>query len=344
MSSPKTLHPSACAPNYACPLTIALALLFGPIVWGCTAPALATEIFSPDILAQSTAKPAPPILKKPSIAKPASKQPTKPKLVPQKALKPGELLPFFDTVENPELLSFPTGEAVDASPKPPKMTDFDRDVLKTCGPLGTSVDAEQVRSLFVRHPEVVAQIKDVVGGNVLPRKTIRTPRPPSPSFFDDFIQIWTGQQGFEHIFCGQVRGNQISGLHFAPRYYELQQKGIAGRLPNNQRQEEVMVGHVYTVGIQAKLKGRILRDPKAGYYYGRDAMDILMDATIAHQQFNINSGKNNAVCLYILQSTPEVPVEYPFPSVFVKNDRGIVTFYPDVTPNPGDRACSLPEE
>jgi Bacterial EndoU nuclease len=313
-------------------VTIALTMI-GLIALGFVAPTFA----------QTKRKPAKPILKKPSAVKPQQ-----PKLVPQKVLKPGELLPFFDTVDNPELLSFPRGEAVDASPKPPQMTDFDRDVLKTCGAFGSRVDAEQVRSLFVKYPAVVAQIKEAVDGNVLPRKTFRGKRSPSPEFFDEFVKVWTGQQAFEHVFCGQVKGNQISGLHFAPRYYELQQKGIAGRLPNNQRQEEVMAGHVYTVGIQAKVNGRILTDPKAGYYYGRDALEILLDGTRAYQQFNISSGANNAVCLYKIPLSPEEAEvkgdAYPFPSVFVKNDRGIVTIYPDVTPRRGDRACDQLEE
>jgi hypothetical protein len=295
------------------------------------------------IAAQNLAKPSSPLLRK------VKTKPEKPKLVPQKVLKPGELLPFFDAVENPELLSFPRGIAVDASPKPPKMTDFDRDVLKTCGAFGSAVDSEQVRSLFVKHPEIVAQVKDAVGGNVLPRKASRGRRLPSPLFFEELVQVWTVQKAFEHIFCGQVKGNRITGLHFAPRYYELQQKGIAGRLPKNERQEEVVTGAVYTVGIQAKVNNRVVTDAKSGYYYGRDAMDILIDGTLAHQQFNISSGTNNVVCLYKIpedkvSETFDQPKPYAYPSVFVKNDRGIVTLYPDVTPNPGDRACDQPDE
>jgi Bacterial EndoU nuclease len=294
--------------------------------------------FSGPTMAQVLAKPASPLLRK------ATPKPAKPKLIPQKVLKPGELLPFFDTVENPELLSFPRGIAVDPSPQPPKMTDFDRDVLKTCGAFGSAVDSEQVRSLFVKHPAVVNQVKEAVGGNVLPRKAARGRRLASPLFFEELVQVWTVQRAFEHVFCGQVKGNRITGLHFAPRYYELQQKGIAGRLPKNEREEEVVPGAVYTVGIQAKVNGRVVTDSKSGYYYGRDAMDILIDGTLAHQQFNINSGTNNVVCLYKVPQTPNEPRPYDYPSVFVKNDRGIVTLYPDVTPNPGDRACDQLEE
>ncbi len=299
---------------------------------------LSSIVLALPTVAQPASKPAP------ALRKPTASKPAKPKPVKQKTLKPGELLPFFDSAETLELLSFPRGEAVDAAPKPPKMTDFDREVLKTCGAFGSGVDSEQVRSLFVKHPAIVAQIKDAVGGNVTPRKATRGLRLPSPLFFEELVQVWTAQKAFEHVFCGQVKGNRITGLHFAPRYYELQQKGIAGRLPNNERQEEVMPGAVYTVGIQAKVNGRVLTDAKSGYYYGRDAVEILIDGTRAHQQFNINSGTNSAVCLYRIPTIEGEAQSYAFPSVFVKNDRGIVTLYPDVTPNPGDRACDQLEE
>ncbi len=318
------IHSKIRSTKTAYQITIALAVLSSIVL------ALPFPTF-----AQTPPKP----VRKPTVTKPA-----KPKPVKQRTLKAGELLPFFDNAEILELLSFPRGEGVDAAPKPPKMTDFDRDVLKTCGALGSGVDGEQVRSLFVKHPEIVAQVKEAVGGNVLPRKASRGKRLPSPLFFEEFLQVWTGQKGFEHVFCGQVRGSRITGMHFAPRYYELQQKGIAGRLPNNERQEEVVPGAVYTVGIQAKVNGRVLTDGKSGYYYGRDAMDILIDGTRAYQQFNISSGTNNAVCLYQIRPIDGESVTYTFPSVFVKNDRGIVTLYPDVTPNPGDRACDQLEE
>lgn len=299
---------------------------------------LSSIVLALPTLAQPALKPAPSVRNSPLM------KPAKPKPVKQRTLKPGELLPFFDAAETLELLSFPRGEAVDASPRPPKMTDFDRDVLKTCGAFGSAVDSEQVRSLFVKHPQIVAQIKDAVGGNVTPRKALRGRRLPSPLFFEELVQVWTAQRAFEHVFCGQVKGTRITGLHFAPRYYELQQKGVAGRLPNNERQEEVVPGSIYTVGVQAKVKGRMVTTSKGGYYYGRNAMDLLIDGTRAHQQFNINSGANNAVCLYQIRPIGEELVPYPFPSVFVKNDRGIVTLYPDVTPNPGDRSCDQLEE
>ena len=265
----------------------------------------------------------------------------KPKPPKPKPVKPGELQPFFDSVETGELLSFPRGIEVDAMPKPPTVTAFDQQVLNTCGAFGSGVSVDQVRSLFEKNPDIVAQIKKAVEESVVPLPGMPIRRQLKEVFFEDLVSMWTGQRGFEHIFCGQVRGNEIKGLHFAARYYELQRKGIAGRLPFNQRQEEVIVGLVYTVGIQAKVNGRVLNDRKGGYSYVSSALEILIDGTRAYTQFKINSGQNNSVCLY---NAEDIETLQKFKAVFVKNDRGIVTMYPDATPNAGDRPCNQSPE
>ncbi len=265
----------------------------------------------------------------------------KPKPPKPKPVKPGELQPFFDSVETGELLSFPRGIEVDAMPKPPTVTAFDQQVLNTCGAFGSGVSVDQVRSLFEKNPDIVAQIKKAVEESVVPPPGVPVRRQLKEVFFEDLVEMWTGQRGFEHIFCGQVRGNEIKGLHFAARYYELQRKGIAGRLPFNQRQEEVIVGLVYMVGIQAKVNGRVLNDRKGGYSYVSSALEILIDGTRAYTQFKINSGQNNSICLY---DAEDLETRQKFKAVFVKNDRGIVTMYPKAIPNAGDRPCDQSPE
>ena len=295
-------------------------------------PVFATPIsLEPSPLKQSP-KPNKPKL---NVVKPKPKPP-KPKPV-----KPGELQPFFDSVETGELLSFPRGVEVDAMPKPPTVTAFDQQVLNTCGAFGSGVSVDQVRSLFEKNPDIVAQIKKAVEESVVQPPGMPVRRQSKEVFFEDLVSMWTGQRGFEHIFCGQVKGNDIKGLHFAARYYELQRKGIAGRLPFNQRQEEVIAGLVYTMGIQARVNGRVLNDRKGGYSYVSSALEILIDGTRAYTQFKINSGQNNSVCSY---NAEDIETLQKFKAVFVKNDRGIVTMYPDATPNAGDRPCNQSPE
>ena len=291
-------------------------------------PVFATPIsLEPSPLKQSP-KPNKPKL---NVVKPKPKPP-KPKPV-----KPGELQPFFDSVETGEFLSFPHGVEVDAMPKPPTVTAFDQQVLNTCGAFGSGVSVDQVRSLFEKNPDIVAQIKKAVEESVVQPPGMPVRRQSKEVFFEDLVSMWTGQRGFEHIFCGQVKGNDIKGLHFAARYYELQRKGIAGRLPFNQRQEEVIAGLVYTMGIQARVNGRVLNDRKGGYSYVSSALEILIDGTRAYTQFKINSGQNNSVCSY---NAEDIETLQKFKAVFVKNDRGIVTMYPNATPNAGDRPCN----
>ena len=259
-----------------------------------------------------------------------------PKPSPAPTPKPGVLQPFFDTIDTPEAIAFPRGKAVDVTPKPPSINAFDKEVLATCGEFGSKVSAAQIRALFAKNPAIVAQISNAVEGNLTPLRGFAKQK-PSPTFQEDLVQIWTTRSGFEHILCGQVKGtNKIGGLHFAARYLELQEKGIAGRLTNNQRQEEVNPGMVYTLGIQAKVNGQLVSDRKKGYSYVSNAQEILTDGTRAYKAFNINSGENNAVCLYSIKDdqTPQL-----FDAVFVKNDRGIITFYPDATPDRGERKC-----
>jgi Bacterial EndoU nuclease len=293
----------------------------------------ATTFVTTTVLSQPTEAQTP-IVELKAKKKPLPKPTVKPTVKPTP--KPGVLQPFFDTTEELELISVPRGQAVDVTPKPPMVNAFDQQVLDTCGAFGSSVGADKVRALLAKNPDVVAQISAAVDGNLNPIRGFAKQK-PSATFQEDLVKVWTARNGFEHIFCGQIKGSsKIGGLHFAPRYYELQQKGIAGRLTGNQRQEEVKVGEVYTIGIEAKVNGGVVTDRKKGYSYVSNAQEILTDGTRAYKAFNINSGANNAVCLYTVKDdqAPE-----PFSAVFVKNDRGIITFYPDATPDRGERSC-----
>ena len=249
----------------------------------------------------------------------------------KKRLAKSGLLPFFDQADNPVTVRVPRNQKVDITPVPPALNAFDQKVLNTCGAFGSKVSTISLRRLLSESPQVVQQIKQTVGGELF------SGRRSDNQFRDDLVTIWSGRSGFEHIFCGQMRSaTQIGGLHFFGRYLQLQNQGIAGRLPNNSKSEEVIPGEVYTLGVEVRRGDRaITKDSKKGYSYVSNAQEILVDATRAFKAFRTTTNANQA-CLYTVRDDSSAP---PFQAVFVKTNRAIVTFYPDATPNPNQASC-----
>ncbi|MGV0026109.1 EndoU domain-containing protein [Phormidesmis priestleyi] len=247
----------------------------------------------------------------------------------QRSQSNSKLLPFFDQANNPVLVGIPRNQRVDITPNPPSLNAFDQKVLQTCGAFGSKVNTVSLRRLFAESPDVVQSVKRSVGGELFPG------RGSDQQFRDDLITVWSDRSGFEHIFCGQIRGaRQIGGLHFAGRYLQLQNQGIAGRLPNNSRAEEVVEGEIYTLGVEVRQGDRIVaRDSKKGYSYVSNAQEILTDATQAFKGFR-SSGQQ--ACLFTVRDNAAPP----FKAVFVKTSRAIVTFYPDATPKSGEASCN----
>jgi hypothetical protein len=242
-----------------------------------------------------------------------------------------QLLPFFDQENNPVRVGIPRNRRVDITPPAPQLNEFDRRVLATCGEFGSSVGTVALRRLFAESPEVVQSIKTAVSGEIFPG------RRSDQQFQDDLLSIWSSRKGFEHIFCGEIRGaQQIGGLHFVGRYLQLQQQGIAGRLPNNSQSEEVVDGEIYTLGVEVRRGNRVIaRDSKKGYSYVSNAQELLTDATLAFKNAR-STREGKSVCLFTVR---DADVKVPFKAVFVRTQRGIVTFYPDATPSNREASC-----
>jgi Bacterial EndoU nuclease len=233
--------------------------------------------------------------------------------------------PFFDQLDNPELHSFPEGIEVDGTPPPPQLSPFDQDVLKVCGNLGDRVWAKDFQALLRAHPEVLAQISVAVDGEIFPGR-----RDPE-EFLTDLTSIWFRRGGFRHIFCGTVHKGNLKGLHYVGRYLQLQEQGLAGKLPHNRHQEEVIEGAVYTVGVLLSYKNRLLVDRRTGYALLTDAAELLIAATVAFKAQSHGYG----VCTFPVKDADS---DTSYSAVFVKEDQAIVTFYPDATPShPGCR-------
>ena len=230
-----------------------------------------------------------------------------------------KLLPFFDNIDNPEFNHFPQDIAVDSTPPQPHLSSFDNDVLAVCGILGHRAHVDDFRALLRAYPKIMHRIQIAVDGEIFSGRNNPT------EFLDDLIAIWFERHGFEHIFCGSIHNGQLKGMHYVGRYLQLQQQGLAGKLPNNQQQQEVIEGAVYTIGVLLKYGSRIIIDRRTGYALISDAVELLIAAT---QAFKLKD-RPNSVCTF-----PVVDVDsgYTYPAVFVKEDNAIVTFYPDATP------------
>ncbi len=231
-----------------------------------------------------------------------------------------ELLPFFDNQDNPVPVNYPPGAKLDITPAPPQLNSFDKAVLKTCGPIGTRVKSHQFKQLLLKHPEVLTKIQEAVDGE------LRLGRRSQSIFLQDLTKIWFKNKGFEHIFCGEIYNeNDIGGLHFSGRYLELQNEKIGGRLPVNPGRQEVIPGVIYTMGVIIKQPNRTVKDEIKGYGYLSNAEELLVDITKIFKQQKNTEG----ACIY-QQLDKETGIT--FPTVFVRKNKGIITFYPDATP------------
>lgn len=237
------------------------------------------------------------------------------------------LLPFFDTVNNPEQHRIPRDRKADITPPAPILSAFDRAVLKTCGPIGTKVKADAFKQLMLENPDVLGKLQQSVGGELLPGRNTEA------EFLDDLTAIWSDREGFEHIFCGELEGpEKIGGLHFVGRYLQLQEQGLGGRLSKNLDKEEVTPDVVYTLGVVVKKNGQTWIDDIKGYPLISDAQEILLDATKAFKA----QGNATGACLLPVRDDD---TGKSYRAVFVKGTASgiardaIVTLYPDATPS-----------
>jgi hypothetical protein len=239
---------------------------------------------------------------------------------PAQSQPAAKLLPFFDNVSNPVPVGFPRGQKLDITPPPPLLNSFDQAVLKICGPIGTRVTPNKFKQLLSSYPNVLQKLQTDSGGELRPGRKNKI------EFLEDLTDIWFKNRGFEHIFCGEIKSaNDIGGLHFYGRYLQLQNEGIGGRLPNNQRREEVVPGVIYTMGVVIQQGNRTITDVIKGYSYLSNAQEMLLDAT---KIFKLQ-GNSEGACIFNVRDQDTGTV---FPKVFVRRQKAIVTFYPDATP------------
>lgn len=221
------------------------------------------------------------------------------------------LLPFFNS----------NGSINSITPPAPALNTFDLAINQVCGNPGKTVSRSEFQSLLNNNPTVLARIKNYLGGYVY------SPSETPQQFLNNLTDIWFNVSGFTHIFCGQpVAGRAVGGMHFAGRYVDLQNRGLAGRLPNNTGNELVTPGVQYTLGVQVSVNGGTSQSPVKGYTYILNAEEILEQATLTYL-YNENSGSTNYACNADVTDDELSPSLSPLTAVFVTRNSGITTFY-----------------
>lgn len=242
-----------------------------------------------------------------------------------------ECLPFFDNLNNPTPKKLKVGGKADITPPPPHIEPFGHAVNAACGSAGKVVSREEFKALMRSHSDVLKRLKSFTKHRVF---ADRPKRESMESYLDDLTDAWFSIKAFDHIMCGEPkRGGKIGGLHFHGRYLQLQQSGEACRLKNYHR-NEVVPGVIYSMGVRMRTaSGSYAVSPIKGYGLTLSAEEIMQVVTRAFSE-NPTSSNSSQGCLLPLSDDG-----YQFDTVFVRRNKGIRTFYPDATPNPGDSAC-----
>lgn len=183
------------------------------------------------------------------------------------------------------------------------------------------MSAEDFKATLNQFPDVLANIKNKAGGELVAGRT------SDSEFLDDLTDIWFKAHGFDHVFCGEPTSRNIGGLHFAGRYLDLQNRGLAGRLPNSDHRAEVEPGAVYSMGVVMLVGDREVKSPLKGYAYTLNAEEILGIAAKAYKD-NPHLGSESQACLLSVTDDGET-----FANIFVAKNGGIRTFYTDATPD-----------
>ena len=242
-------------------------------------------------------------------------------------------LPFFDDEDNPVPVG-KAGQKADITPKAPMLNDFDRAVMQVCGPPLKRVTRKEFKDMMREYSHILMELREFTDGRVFADRPARS---APEDYLNDLTDAWFNKDGFNHVFCGEKGKTQngvtwIGGLHHHGRYLQLQKTQQACRSADSSRYE-VKKGLIYSMGVRMKNPaGGELRSPIKGFGLTLSAADIFKIATRALKE-NPKSKKGKSLGCWL----PVSDEGQNFTTVFVRNQRGIITFYPDATPRgPGD--------
>ena len=210
--------------------------------------------------------------------------------------------PFFDN--DPDTIYAPQYTFIEKS--------IDKDVLRICGKWGNGVSNQDLHSLFENYPDItnkLLSIDDSLNINKL-------------------VKLWTNNDGFEHVFCGEKEEDgDLGGLHYAPRYKELYEIGVISMCPPNKADcfdifnEVVPEKGIYSIPVSyINNENKWKLKPVNGYNIEMNANEILYQATKGY--FDLADRRS---CFHKIPHTDAHPEHYAV-IVSVTGD-DITTFY-----------------
>lgn len=214
-----------------------------------------------------------------------------------------------------------------AQPNPPDLDTLDKAVLRACGPIRGRVSEEEFNALVNDHYKELS--------NTFPTSWADEPR---DKVTDRLRRIWLGYRGLDHVMCGEWEARSVMGLHFRGRYLQLQRERAA--CYENSDAEEIVNGHIYTIGVRSA--DRANRNMKKGYGLQQSAADIFR---IGHHAYELCASADDGWKPYSVDFDKAVYVKtveeqrtidnYVICKASASDDTetyGILTIYPDATP------------
>lgn len=239
-----------------------------------------------------------------------------------------DCLPFFDNAANPVRLK--SGVA-DITPPAPPIDAFGQAINNLCGAVGSHVNPNAFKQLLRNQPQVLTNLKAFTNDKVFANRPARA---NTEDYLNDLTEAWFAVKAFDHVFCGEPEANgPIGGMHYFGRYIQLQQTGEACRM-DNYRQNEVVPGVLYSMGVIMRFGNNTARSSIKGYGLTLSAEDLLKVATKAFAENPTTSRDKTTACLAPVKDDGK-----QFTVVFARRSSGIRTIYPDATPSPTDPAC-----
>ncbi len=240
----------------------------------------------------------------------------------------------------------------------PNINHFDREVVKICGEWGSVVNKASFLYLLRNNDAVFNDIYLALDKSLNKSGKIQE----KEEFKNALADIWSNNNAFTHIFCGEPyqyldnwnnnrnwhhqtnwnpRRNIIrilGGLHFIPRYLEMQNKGYIGL--DKSCDSNSISDYENTVGVRyVGPVGNILSKCPNGYPIKMNAKSIIIYATKIIKNNDV-SGNENQCCKVGYNNNNNANIKYP--AVVCGSNNALRTFYTINNPDENsNHKCNL---